>query len=46
MSFITFRVRHSRSEMCSGHGCLSVCLCVPCCIPTLLHGPRYKLAEW
>jgi len=32
-----------------GHGrlcvCLSVCLSVPHCIPTLLHGPRCKLGN-
>jgi len=38
-SLITFCVRHSRGEMYIGHGHLYVCLSVPCCFPTLLHGP-------
>ena len=41
--FVTFRVRHSRGEMYIGHGCLCVCLSVPCRIPTLLHGPGCNL---
>jgi len=36
---ITFRVRRSRGEMYIGHGRVCVCLPVPRCIPTLLHGP-------
>jgi len=43
---ITFRVRHSRDETCSGHGPLCVCLSVPHCIPTLLHAPGYNFGEW
>jgi len=42
-NLITFRVRHSRGEMCIGHGRLCVCLPVPCRILTLLHGPACKL---
>jgi len=43
--FITFRVRHSRGEMYTGHGRLCVCMCVsvPRRIPTLLHGPECNL---
>jgi len=28
------------------HASVCVCLCVPCCIPTLLHGPGCNLEEW
>jgi len=50
VSSVTFRVRRSRSEMYSGHGCLCalclcVCLSVPRHIPTLLHKPRCKLGN-
>jgi len=31
--------------MCSGHGCLFVCLSVPRRIPTILHGPGYNLGN-
>jgi len=47
---VTFRVRHSRSEMYSGHGRLCVCLCVCLSvlrrIPILLYGPGCNLWEW
>ena len=45
----TFRMSHRRCEMymvthiCV---CLSVCLSVVRCIPILLRGPGYNLAEW
>jgi len=42
----TFRVRRSRGEMYIGHGRLCVGLSVPRHIPTLLHGPGCKSAEW
>jgi len=46
---VTFRVRHSRSEMYIGHGRLcvfvSVCLSVHHRIPTLLYGPGYNLGN-
>jgi len=42
---ITFRVKHSRSKMCSGHGRLCVCLSVPSRNSTLLHGPGYNLGN-
>ena len=45
-AFVTFGVRHSRGEMCIGHGRLCVCLSVPRRIPTLLHGPKCNLGEW
>jgi len=41
--FVTFRVRRNRGEMYIGHGRLCVCLSVPRCIPTLLHGPGCNL---
>jgi len=43
---ITFHVRHSRGEMYIDHGHLRVCLSVPRCIPTLLHGSQCNLTEW
>jgi len=43
---VTFCVRHSWGEMYVGHSCLSVCLSVPCHIPTLLHRPGFSLGEW
>ena len=42
--FVTLREAY-RGEMYSGHGRLSVCLSVRRRIPTLLHGPGYKLGE-
>jgi len=38
--FITFCIRHSRSEMYSSHGCLCICLSIP------RHGPGCNLGEW
>jgi len=43
---VTFRMRHSWSKMCIGHGHLCVCLSVFHRIPTLLHGPGCNLGEW
>jgi len=40
---ITFRIRHSRYEMCIGHMRVCVCLSVPHHIPTLLYGPGCNL---
>ena len=46
---VTFYVRHSRGKMYIGQGhlcvCVSVCLSVPRCIRTLLHGPGCNLGE-
>jgi len=42
---VTFRLRHSRSEMYIGHDRVSVYLSVRRCIRTLLHGPGCKLGN-
>jgi len=42
----TFRVNRRRREMYSGHARLCVCVSVRGRIPTLLHGPGCKFAEW
>ena len=42
---ITFHVRRSRGEMCSGHSRLCVCLSASRRIPALLHGPGCKLGN-
>jgi len=48
-AILTFRVKHSRGEMYTGHGrlcvCMSVYLSVPRGIPTLLHGPGCNLGN-
>jgi len=47
---ITFRVSRRQCEMYIGHRhlcvCLSVCVSVRGCMPTLLHGPEFNLGEW
>jgi len=37
---------HSRGKTYIGHARLCVCLSVPHCVPTLLHGPKCTLEEW
>jgi len=46
--FITFRVSRRRREMYIGHArlCVFLCVSVPRCIPTLLHGPECNSGEW
>jgi len=43
-------VSRKTRELYCGHAslcvCLSVCLSVSGCMPTLLHGPRHNLGEW
>ena len=43
-SVITYHVRRSRGKMYTGH--TSVCLCVPCCMLSLLHGPGCNVGDW
>jgi len=42
---ITFLVSRRQCEMYVGHACLCVCLSIPHCISTLLHGPGCSLAN-
>jgi len=43
----TYYILHEAQwrEMCIGHSRLCVCLSLPRCIPTLLHGPRCNLGN-
>jgi len=42
----TTYLHFTRGKIYIGHGCLCVCLSLPCHIPTLLHRPGCNLEEW
>ena len=46
--FVTFHVNRRPREMYCGHArlCLSVCVSVRGCMPTILHGPGCNFGEW